>query len=226
MPPWNHDLASPIGPLHWGTIGDPVCASGIAQSGTEDECLGTSWHAGDMVTLVDRPFDLEDLYAAPDDGNRYEVLDGALVVTPPPGPVHQTVVGELFVVLREAAQPRGLRVFMAPLAWRIGPGQVPGPDLMVVSPEAVGGRAIEKAPVIVVEVLSPTGKDRDLFEKRRIYSQAGALWYWIVDPADPSVTVLCLVGGRYEEAARVIGDSRYITEDPFPVIVVPNQLLG
>ncbi len=81
-----------------------------------------------MATLVDRPFDLEDLYAAPDDGNRYEVLDEALVVTPPPGPVHQTAVGELFVVLREAARPHGLRAFMAPLAWRIGPVRCPNPS--------------------------------------------------------------------------------------------------
>jgi Uma2 family endonuclease len=194
--------------------------------GSEDRCPGTSWHAADMVTLVDRPFDLKDLFAAPDDGNRYEVLDGALVVTPPPGPAHQTVVGELFVVLREAARSRGLRVFMAPLAWRIGPGQVPEPDLMVVSPEAVGGRAIEKPPVIVVEVLSPTGKDRDLFDKRRIYAQAGAEWYWLVDPAGPSLTVLRLVEGRYEEAARVVGDFGFTAEDPFPVTVVPDQLLG
>ena len=179
-----------------------------------------------MATTVDRPFDLEDLYAAPDDGNRYEVLDGALVVTPPPGPAHQTVVGELFVVLREAARSRGLRVFMAPLAWRIGPGQVPEPDLMVVSPDAVGERAIEKPPVIVVEVLSPSGKDRDLFDKRRIYEQGGALWYWLVDPAGPSLTVLRLVEGRHEEEARVVGDSRHTTEDPFPVAVSPNQLLG
>ena len=65
-----------------------------------------------------------------------------------------------------------------------------------------------------------------MFEKRRIYGQAGALWYWLVDPADPSLTVLRLVEGRYEEAARVVGDPRYTTEDPFPVTVVPNQLLG
>jgi Uma2 family endonuclease len=179
-----------------------------------------------MATLVDRPFDLEDLDAAPDDGNRYEVLDGALVVTPPPDPAHQTVVGELFVVLREAARSRGLRVFMAPLAWRIGPGQVPEPDLMVVSPDAVGGRAIEKPPVVVVEVLSPSGKNRDLFDKGRIYAEAGALWYWLVDPEGPSLTVLHLVEGRYEEAARVVCASRYTTEDPFPVTVVPDQLLG
>jgi hypothetical protein len=78
----------------------------------------------------------------------------------------------------------------------------------------------------VVEVLSPTGKDRDLFDKRRIYGQAGAQWYWLVEPADPSLTVLSLVEGRYEEAARVVGDSAYTTEDPFPVNVVPHQLLG
>ncbi|MGH9114637.1 MAG: Uma2 family endonuclease, partial [Acidimicrobiales bacterium] len=77
-----------------------------------------------MKTVIDRPLDLEDLYDTPDDGNRYEILDGALVMTPPPGPGHQGAVGELFVMLRQAARPLGLRVFTAQVAWRIGTGQV------------------------------------------------------------------------------------------------------
>lgn len=179
-----------------------------------------------MARLLDRPFDLEDLFDTPDDGNRYEVLDGALVVSPPPGPLHQAVVGELHVILHQAARRAGLRVFVAPLAWRIGPGQVPEPDLMVVDPGAVGARAIEGVPVLVAEVLSPTGRYRDLEEKRHLYARAGAPTYWVVDPEVPSLTVLRLAGPGYEEEVRAVGPEPYVTEDPFEVRVVPAGLVS
>ncbi|MDQ2726732.1 MAG: Uma2 family endonuclease [Actinomycetota bacterium] len=178
-----------------------------------------------METVVDRALDLEDLLATPDDGNRYEVLDGALVMTPPPGTSHQHVVGELFVLLRQVARPLGLRTFVAPVAWRIGPGQVPEPDLLVAATEAVAERAIVAPPLLVVEVLSPTGRNRDLSEKRRIYAEGGATWYWLVDPAFPSLTVLRLAGQAYEQQALMEGSAPYITEEPFPVRVVPAELL-
>jgi Uma2 family endonuclease len=179
-----------------------------------------------VKTVIDRPLDLEDLLATPDDGNRYEVLDGALVMTPPPGTSHQHVVLELAVLLRQAARPLGLQTFVAPVAWRIGPGQVPEPDLLVAAPEAVTERAIVGRPLLVVEVLSPTGRDRDLSEKRRIYAEGGAAWYWLVDPAVPSLTVLGLVGRSYQERALVEGSTAHVTDDPFPVRVVPAELMG
>ncbi len=49
-----------------------------------------------------RPFTVDDLEGMPDDGNRYELIDGTLIVSPAPGRRHQTVVGELFVALRAA----------------------------------------------------------------------------------------------------------------------------
>ncbi|HWG74742.1 MAG TPA: Uma2 family endonuclease [Acidimicrobiales bacterium] len=178
-----------------------------------------------MDSLLDRALDLEDLYATPDDGNRYEILDGALVMSPPPGSGHQIVAAELAALLREGARARGLLALFAPLAWRIGPGQVPEPDLMVVSPEAIGPRAIERPPLLVVEILSPSGRGRDLSEKRRIYAEGRAEWYWIVDPDEPSLTVLRLAGDVYDEEARVIGSEAYQTEQPFPVRVVPAELV-
>ncbi len=179
-----------------------------------------------MKTIIDRSLDLEDLLATPDDGNRYEVLDGALVMTPPPGTSHQHVVLELAVLLREAARPLGLQTFVAPVAWRIGPGQVPEPDLVMTGPETVTERAIVGHPLLVVEVLSPTGRNRDLSEKRRIYAEGGAAWYWLVEPAIPSLTVLRLAGPAYEEQAMVEGASAYVTEEPVPVRIVPAELLG
>jgi Uma2 family endonuclease len=178
-----------------------------------------------VETVLGRALDIEDLGATPDDGNRYEVLDGAIVMTPPPGTAHQGAAGRLFVLLDQAARARGLRAFFAPLAWRIGPGQVPEPDLMVAAPEVITERAVEGPPVLVVEVLSPTGRGRDLHEKRRIYAEGRAAWYWIVDPAEPSVAVLRLVGEAYEEQARVVGGEAYETEEPFPIRVVPTELI-
>jgi Uma2 family endonuclease len=172
-----------------------------------------------------RALDLEDLDATPDDGNRYEVLDGAIVMTPPSGTSHQGVSAELLVLLHAAVRPLGLRVYSAPVAWRIGPGQVPEPDLIVATPDLVTDRAVEGPPVLVVEVLSPTGRGRDLHEKRRIYAEGRAAWYWIVDPAGPSLTLLRLVGEAYEEQARVMGAQAYEAAEPFPVRVVPAELV-
>jgi len=179
-----------------------------------------------VKTVIDRFLDLEDLLAIPDDGNRYEVLDGALVMTPPPGTRHQHVVLELAVLLRQAARPLGLQTFVAPVAWRIGPGQVPEPDLIVTVPEIVTERAIVGHPLLVVEVLSPPGRNRDLSEKRRIYAEGGSAWYWLVEPAVPSLTVLGLIGQTYEEHTMVEGTTPYVTEEPFPVRVVPAELMS
>jgi len=52
---------------------------------------------------------------------------------------------------------------------------------------------------LVVEILSPSGRGRDLSEKRRIYAAGGATWYWIVDPDEPSLIVLRLAGDACEE---------------------------
>lgn len=178
--------------------------------------------------MLDRALDLEDLDATPDDGNRWEILDGALVMNPPPSPAHQRVAAELAALLRAASAPHGLKALFAPLAWRIGPGQVPEPDLVVVHPDALGERAIESPPILVVEILSPTGRDRDLSEKRRIYAEGQAAWYWVVDPAEPSLLVLRLAeaGRGYVEHARVVGADAYVSEMPFPVRVVPSELLA
>ena len=110
-------------------------------------------------------------------------------------------------------------------AWRIGPGQVPEPDLVVAAEESVGDRAVTGAPLLVVEVVSPTGRDRDLHDKRRIYARGGAAWYWPVEPEVPRLTVLRLAGAAYEEHAVVEGADEFATDHPLPVRVVPADLL-
>ena len=177
-----------------------------------------------MDVVIGRELDLEDLYTTPDDGNRYEILDSALVMTPAPNRAHQRAVHRLAVLLDGPACELGYEVFTAPFAWRIGPGQVPEPDVLVAAPAATTERAVEGPPALVIEVLSPTGQARDLYEKRRVYAQGGAAWYWIVDPATPRLTVLHLVRDAYEQSAYVEGDDVYETREPFRVRVVPLEL--
>lgn len=178
-----------------------------------------------MDVILDRPLDLEDLDATPDDGNRYEILDNAIVMTPPPNPGHQTVVTRLLVLLHPLTGAAGLEVMPAPVGWRVGPGQVPEPDLIVAPTGSITHRAVEGPPVLVVEVLSPSGRGRDLYEKRRIYAAGRAAWYWIVDPDEPSLTVLRLAGQGYEEVARVTGSEPYAASEPVQVRVVAADLV-
>lgn len=85
------------------------------------------------VAHPSRPFDLEDLLAAPEDGYRYEVLDGAPVVNAAPSWRHQQIVARLLRLLEDAA-PEPLVVLPSPV-WLIAPGQIPEPDLLVASTE-------------------------------------------------------------------------------------------
>jgi Uma2 family endonuclease len=84
---------------------------------------------------------------------------------------------------------------------------------------------VEGAPVLVVEVLSPSTRSIDLGTKRLAYEAAGVPAYWLVDPEVPSLTVLELDAGRYVERATVTGDDAFHADFPFAVTVIPARLL-
>lgn len=180
--------------------------------------------AGMTTIPVEDWFTADDLDSLPDDGNRYELVDGELLVTPSPNVRHQNVVGELFVALR-LALPAGRRVLMAPMDVRFGPRRQVQPDLLVVRDEGLDAVRVESVPLLVVEVLSRGTRSRDQVTKRRVYEQAGVPSYWIVDPKQPTVTVLELQEGAYAEVARVTGDQSWTAAQPYPVTVVPRDLL-
>lgn len=169
-------------------------------------------------------FTVDDLDSLPDDGNRYELLEGELLVTPAPRVVHQAVSVQLTVLLAGALPP-GLRLLHAPTDVRFGPRRQLQPDLLVVQDEGLDGARVESVPLLVVEVLSRGTRSRDLVIKRRAYEQAGVPSYWLVDPAVPSLTVLELQDGAYVEVAQVPGDATWTAARPFAVTVRPGDLL-
>ncbi len=136
------------------------------------------------------------------DGDRLELIDGVLYVTPAPRPVHQLVLENLYSLLERHVRAAGLgRVMTAPVDVRLSSFDVVQPDLLVIRRERlsmVGDIAIDGAPDLVVEILSPGTRDRDLGVKRELYARSGVREYWLVDPAARTIVLLTLRDGRYE----------------------------
>jgi len=173
--------------------------------------------------LPSRPLTYDDLQELPDDGRRYELVDGTLLVAPAPNLAHQRCVLHLGSLL-DAAAPRHLEVFVAPVDWRVSHQTVFEPDVLVVEAGA-NGTYLSRTPLLIVEVLSPSTAMVDRTTKRAAYEGAGVSAYWIVDPDAPSLTALRLRNGRYATDTMVEGNDEYRTDFPFPVAVVPSRLL-
>jgi Uma2 family endonuclease len=144
----------------------------------------------------------EDWLRLPDDGFRYEVLDGELHMAPPPATMHQTALVNLSNAIYNFARERRLgRVWVAPCGVLL-PGQpVPvQPDIFFVSAarrDIIGEEYVEGAPDLVVEVLSPSNWLYDRREKFQAYLAAGVPEYWIVDYRARTVEVFVREGGAY-----------------------------
>jgi len=161
----------------------------------------------------------EDYCALPDDGLRYEILEGELSVTPSPSRSHQEFAANLLVVLKQFVTAHGLgTVFMAPFDVILEKTSVVVPDLCFVGRErleVVTERAVEGAPDLIVEILSPGTARRDRGEKAQLYARHGVRHYWLADPDARVLETLELDAGRYRETARLTGDARF-TPTLFP----------
>ncbi|MGO2634198.1 MAG: Uma2 family endonuclease [Galactobacter sp.] len=172
-----------------------------------------------------RPFTRADLDRMPDDGNRYELIDGVLFVSPGPRSVHQEVLANLHFTMRSVC-PRHLRVLFAPFDVALSSDTVMQPDLLVIPKEAIKERGIDVAPLLTVEVLSPSTRSVDLLLKKDRLQRAGCPHYWVIDPDEPSITAWTLVDGTYQEVAHVTDGEAFRVEDPFPVSFTPESLLN
>ena len=172
-----------------------------------------------------RPLTRADLDAMPDDGHRYELIDGVLIVTPAPSATHQTVVLELAVLLR-ASCPQELKVLVAPFDVALADDTIMQPDVLVVRRRDLTERDLPTAPVLAIEVLSPSTRRIDLTLKRSRLEAAGCAHYWVVDPTEPSLAAWQLKSAAYVDVGHVIGDQTLSVQDPFAVEVVPAQLIA
>ena len=138
------------------------------------------------VLPPDRPWELEDLDAIPDDGNRYEILQGELIVSPSPGSLHQLILGELLgqftIHLKE--HPAGKAV-VGPLNVMLTRFDIALPDLIYFRNEQAGhmsDRGFDGPPAFIIEVVSPASAFYDRVRKATLYIHEGVEEYWIVEP--------------------------------------------
>lgn len=160
-----------------------------------------------MATYLKRKLGYVDYERLPAEGKRFEILDGELYVTPAPNPLHQRLSKRLQRRLEDYFESRGLgEVFDAPIDLILGLHDIVQPDLLVVGHASqVTTRGIEGAPLLVVEVLSPSTRAQDRGVKMRRYAQLGVAHYWLMDPDTETIECWRLAGGAYEllvEGAR------------------------
>lgn len=130
-------------------------------------------------------YTVDDLARMPDDGNRYEIIDGELLVTPAPRLGHQLAVVELVKILGPYADSLGLRLFVAPTDVRVSRKSQVEPDLFVVprssAPDHRALFVMMHGVLLAIEILSPSTAKVDRGEKRVLYQAQGVAEYWIVD---------------------------------------------
>jgi len=159
----------------------------------------------------------------PDDGKRYEVVDGVLLVNAAPRPGHQGVLLSLAILLRAEA-PAHLKVHVAPLDVVLADDTVVEPDVLVAHTDAFTELNLPAPPLLAVEVLSPSTRRVDLVLKKERYERAGIASYWLVDPETLELTVHELREGRYVLIAVVGPDDTWTATAPFPVAITPREL--
>ncbi|CAA9311771.1 MAG: hypothetical protein AVDCRST_MAG68-1396 [uncultured Gemmatimonadetes bacterium] len=138
----------------------------------------------------------------PDDGNRYEVIAGQLVVTPSPGFAHQEIIGRLFVQMRPFVDAHRLgHLILSPFDVLFGEGDYLVPDLSFVRADRaaiIRKHGVEGPPDLLVEVLSESTSFRDRGIKRERYAHFGVAQYWVIDPRSSQIHVYRLL----EDAER------------------------
>ncbi|HVQ77576.1 MAG TPA: Uma2 family endonuclease [Candidatus Binatia bacterium] len=175
-----------------------------------------------MATDLKRKLVYDDYARIPDDGKRHEILNGELYVTPAPSPLHQRASKRLQRKLEDYFEARGLaEVFNAPIDMILGPHDVAQPDILVVTdPDQISGRGIEGAPLLVVEVLSPSTRRHDREVKLRRYAALAIPHYWILDPEEKRIACHRREGDAYQLILAAAGDAQLIHPD-WPDLAIP-----
>jgi Uma2 family endonuclease len=169
-----------------------------------------------------------DYLLIPEDGKRYEILDGELYMTPAPVTRHQIIVGRLHYLLMSylEAHPIG-SVLVAPCDVVLSDTDVVQPDLLFVHKNGVARiteKNVQGPPDVVIEILSPGTAARDRELKRKRYEHFGVREYWLVDPDGTTMEILTLDGGQYRRISFA-GRPATLTSPLFPELTLDLERL-
>lgn len=171
------------------------------------------------------PLTRADLESLPDDGYRYELVEGVLLMSPSPRPIHQRAVARLLTVLTVHCPPE-FEVLPAPVDVTLAEDTVLIPDVLVGERTRFTERGLTGAPVLSVEVISRSSRLIDTKLKPARLAEAGCPHYWVVDPNLPQVRCYLLVDGAYQEQTVVTGDEVADLDQPFPIRLCAEDLVA
>jgi Uma2 family endonuclease len=171
-----------------------------------------------MAPQITSRMTYEDYDKLPNDGKRYEIIDGELYVNPAPVPRHQIIVSNIHFQLRSRLQD--CRVLDAPIDVVFAEDSIVQPDVIAIRSERasiIGEKNIQGAPNLVVEVLSDGTRRLDEIDKRKLYERSGVDEYWIVDPVLELVKVYRREGTAFTRVAEISTETGgAITSPQFP----------
>lgn len=152
------------------------------------------------ATAEKKRYTYQDYLNAPQD-QRYELIEGNLLMTPSPMPYHQWICKNLGYEIEKFVREKGLgKVFFAPCDVYLDDENVLQPDILFISrgrENIIGEKNIQAPPDLVIEILSEATAYRDLVKKKRLYARFGVKEYWIVDPDEKTIEIYRLQGTEF-----------------------------
>lgn len=165
----------------------------------------------DKPVTREQPVTYDDYAGLPDDGKRYELVEGMLeLMSPAPTPKHQAISNQMQTALTNSCHSEYM-IFAAPVDLILSATEVRQPDIVMIhrsKKEIITGKGIEGTPDLVAEILSPHSVRRDKYSKMNTYAKYRIPEYWVVDPANEALEQYLLSGNKYELFAI------YEKEDP------------
>lgn len=175
-----------------------------------------------MAARIEALMTVDDLDTMPDDGNRYEVMEGELYVSRAPGLPHQIVSGNLYHQIRNYLDQNPIGTIVATPGLILSRFSGVIPDLVFYSharaDEIIWNERLNAAPEIVIEVLSAGRENisRDRIAKRRLYGEHGVKEYWIADSENRAVEIYRLADSQLELVAKMLRLGDEITSPLLP----------
>lgn len=170
-----------------------------------------------MVTEIKPLLTVADLDLMPDDGNRYEVIEGELIVSRAPSLAHQRVSRNLLIIISRYLERHPIGEVLATPGVMFSELSGVIPDLIFISnerrQEIASGERVLGAPELVIEIVSPGAENarRDRVAKRHLYGKYGVKEYWVVDPEQQVIEIYRSENSSLELAGSFADDDKITT---------------
>jgi len=154
-----------------------------------------------------KTYTYQDYLDLPEDRNRYEIIEGELIVSPAPFTIHQDVSLNIVAEMLKFNEKKKIgKIYYAPTDVILSENTVVQPDILFIAKEnyrIITEKNIKGVPDLIIEIVSPSTAYYDMISKKEIYENYGVKDFWIVDPKKQWVEIFLNIGNRFELNQRL-----------------------